>query len=169
MMSDEERQRTIDDYYYSVQNGIPVTKELFESFKDAQTGIKGLTAAQAGLYKALGKAITDTTKAMYQGQQGAEVMADGVETVTTALGALGVALMALGGPLGLLAGAVGVGVIALGKFNKVASKQADELFKTYKDLSSTGQAAAGGMTEIFESMQKFGYGIEQLGAMTALL
>lgn len=169
MMSDDERQRAIDDYYYSVQNGIPVTKELFESFKDAQTGIKGLTAAQAGLYKALGKAIADTTKAMYQGKQGAEVMADGVETVTTALGALGVALMALGGPLGLLAGAVGVGVIALGKFNKVASKQADELFKTYKDLSSSGQAAAGGMTEIFESMQKFGYGIEQLGDMTALL
>ena len=169
MMSDEERQRTIEDYYYSVQNGIPVTKEMFESFKDASSGVKGLTAAQNKLFGALGKAIADTTKAMYQGKQGAETMADSVETVTDALGGLGLALMALGGPLGLLAGALGAGVLALGKFNKVASQQADQLFKTYKDLSSSGQAAAGGMTEIFENMQKFGYGIEQLGDMTALL
>ena len=169
MMSDEERQRTIEDYYYSVQNGIPVTKEMFESFKDASSGVKGLTAAQNKLFGALGKAIADTTKAMYQGKQGAETMADSVETVTDALGTLGLTLMTLGGPLGLLAGALGAGVLALGKFNKVASQQADQLFKTYKDLSSSGQAAAGGMTEIFENMQKFGYGIEQLGDMTALL
>ena len=169
MMSDEERQRTIEDYYYSVQNGIPVTKEMFESFKDASSGVKGLTAAQTKLGAAFTKAIADTTKAMYQGKQGAETMADSVETVTDALGGLGLALMALGGPLGLLAGALGAGVLALGKFNKVASQQADQLFKTYKDLSSSGQAAAGGMTEIFENMQKFGYGIEQLGDMTALL
>ena len=169
MMSDEERQRTIEDYYYSVQNGIPVTKEMFESFKDASSGVKGLTAAQNKLFGALGKAIADTTKAMYQGKQGAETMADSVETVTDVLGTLGLVLMELGGPLGLLAGALGAGVLALGKFNKVASQQADQLFKTYKDLSSSGQAAAGGMTEIFENMQKFGYGIEQLGDMTALL
>ena len=151
MMSDEERQRTIEDYYYSVQNGIPVTKEMFESFKDASSGVKGLTAAQTKLGAAFTKAIADTTKAMYQGKQGAETMADSVETVTDALGGLGLALMALGGPLGLLAGALGAGVLALGKFNKVASQQADQLFKTYKDLSSSGQAAAGGMTEIFEN------------------
>jgi muramidase (phage lysozyme) len=169
MMSDEERQRIIDDYYYNVQNGIPITKDMFDAFKDAQTGIKGLTAAQAGLFKALGKAVTDTTKAMYNGKQGAEVMADGVETVTDALEVLGITLMALGGPLGLLAGALGVAVGALGKYNKAASQQADALFKTYKDLSATGQSAAGGITEIFASMQKFGYGIEQLGDMTALL
>ena len=169
MMSDEERQRTIEDYYYSVQNGIPVTKEMFESFKDASSGVKGLTSAQSKFSAALVKAIADTTKAMYQGKQGAEIMADSVETVTDALGTLGLTLMALGGPLGLLAGALGAGVLALGKFNKVASQQADQLFKTYKDLSSSGQAAAGGMTEIFENMQKFGYGIEQLGDMTALL
>jgi len=169
MISDEERQRTIDDYYYAVQNGIPVTQEMYESFKDASIGIKGYTAASNKALASLGKAAMDTAKAMYQGKQGAEVMADSVETVTDAVGELGVVLAALGGPLGLLAGALGVGIIALGKYNKAASQQADVLFKAYKDLSSSGQAAAGGMTEIFENMQKFGYGIEQLGDMTALL
>ena len=169
MMSDEERQRTIDDYYYAVQNGIPVTQEMYESFKDASIGIKGYTAASNKALASLGKAAMDTAKAMYQGKQGAEVMADSVETVTDAVGELGIVLAALGGPLGLLAGALGVGIIALGKYNKAASQQADVLFKAYKDLSATGQSAAGGMTEIFENMQKFGYGIEQLGDMTALL
>jgi hypothetical protein len=64
---------------------------------------------------------------------------------------------------------LGVVVTAGARYAVEVNKQSDALFKTYKDISSSGLGDAGGMSTIFNNMQKFGYGIEQLGEMTALL
>lgn len=64
---------------------------------------------------------------------------------------------------------LGMAVTAGVKYVGAVNKQSDALFKAYQDISKVGAVGAGGMAEIFSSMQKFGYGIEQLGEMTALL
>jgi hypothetical protein len=111
----------------------------------------------------LGKSATDITKALYRGEQGAKGMADAVETVTTALTTLS---FLVGGPL---VKAISLITMGLFKFGKIAADQGDQLFKTYQDLAKTGAGAADGMKGVFENMQKFGYGIEQLDQMTALI
>jgi hypothetical protein len=50
-----------------------------------------------------------------------------------------------------------------------ATKMADGLYKANQDLSKVGTIGAGGMTEVFTRMQKFGYGIDQIGEMTDLM
>ena len=131
--------------------------------------MKGLTEANkkyqdqlnANL-KALGSSMLGVVKAMKDGEQGAAVyndsinaLADTIDTVLSKFGFLGKVLGTL-----LTAGA---------RYAAEVNKQSDALFKTYKDLSSSGLADAGGMRTIFDNMQKFGYGIEQLGTMTELL
>jgi hypothetical protein len=49
------------------------------------------------------------------------------------------------------------------------SKQSDALYKSYQELSKTGSVGAGGMAEVFDSMQKFGYAVNELSEMQALL
>jgi hypothetical protein len=52
---------------------------------------------------------------------------------------------------------------------KKISQQADDLFKTYQDLNRIGLATAGGMTDVYNNMQRFRYGLKDLAQMTALL
>ena len=90
-------------------------------------------------------------------------MASSIESVTTALTALS---FLVGGPL---IKAISLITMGLFKFGKVASEQSDQLFKTYQELAKTGAGAADGMKGVFQNMQKFGYGLEQLDQMTSLI
>jgi hypothetical protein len=159
----EEIQGIFEAYNTAIKSGTPITQDMANAMKDAQKGIKGYAAAQANLYKALGKSVADITKAMYNGEQGAKGMADSIESVTTALTAF---TFLLGGPL---VKAISLVTMGLFKFGKVAAEQSDQLFKTYQELAKTGAGAADGMKGVFENMQRFGYGLEQLDQMTALI
>lgn len=159
----EEIAGIFEAYNNAIKTGTPITQEMADAMKDAQKGVKGFAAAQRQLFSALGKSVADITKAMYKGEQGAKGLADSVETVTTALTTLS---FLVGGPL---VKAISLVTMGLFKFGKVAAEQSDQLFKTYKDLSQSGAAAAGGMTDVFNNMQKFGYGLEQLDQMTAII
>jgi hypothetical protein len=159
----EEIQRIAKDMADAQKEGKAVTQEMADAFKDAQKGVKGYAAAQRNLFTTLGKSVADVTKAMYKGEQGAAGMASSVESVTTALTAF---TFLLGGPV---IKALSLAAMGLFKFGKVAAEQSDQLFKTYQDLAKTGAGASEGMRGIFDNMQKFGYGLEQLDQMTALI
>lgn len=161
----EEIQRIFAEYNDAIKTGTPVTKDLADRMRDAQKGVKGFTAQMEATTKALGKSSVDFTKAMYQGAQGATAMNSAVDMVTNSLQLLinlipGARLL----KLALTALTVGVGAAT-----KVINAQTEALFKSYQDMAQFGAGAAGGMRTIFDNMQKFGYGIEELDKMTALV
>jgi predicted phage tail protein len=88
-------------------------------------------------------------------------LASGLDTLTTAMGAI-LTVASYFYPIARVAALVVGGLTALSKGIKLAGEQSEALFKTFQDLSKTGQSTAGGMTEVFNNMQKFGYGIKEL-------
>lgn len=126
---------------------------------------KSAAAYQATLdasLKKLGTSILGTANALKDGQQGASVFNSGIESAADAI-------QAFASKFGVLGKVLGAVVTAGAKYAVEVNKQSDALFDVYKNLSQSGLSDAGGMRNIFDNMQKFGYGIEQLGDMTALL
>ena len=144
-------------------------REGMEQYTRAQYNAKNETErlkdAQERFGKQLGRSAADLGSSLYKGEKGAGVFGNAVESATTALQML---ILAIPG-IGLAAKVAAVAIGVLGKAANLAAKQSDALYKTYQDLSRAGAATAGGMTEVFENMQKFGYGIEELDKMTALV
>ena len=161
-MTPEEIQATFEEYSNAQKTGATVSADLAARMKDASAGVKGYTAQLNASLKSLGSSILGTVNALKDGQQGASVFNDGISSAADAVEAFASKFGFLGKLLGTL-------VTAGARYVVEVNKQSDALFKTYKDISSSGLADAGGMTTIFNNMQKFGYGIEQLGDMTALL
>lgn len=158
----EEIQAIFEEYNNATKGGSQATTELTARFKDAQTGLKNYTAQLNASMKSLGSSILGVAVAMKDGQQGAAVYNDSINAAADAIDAFASKFGFLGKILGTL-------ITAGARYAVEVNKQSDALFKTYKDLSSSGLSDAGGMRSIFDNMQKFGYGIEQLGDMTALL
>jgi hypothetical protein len=126
---------------------------------------KSAAAYQATLdanLKKLGTSILGTAKALKDGQQGASVFNSNIESAADAI-------QAFASKFGVLGKVLGAVVTAGARYAVEVNKQSDALFDVYKNLSQSGLSDAGGMRNIFDNMQKFGYGIEQLGEMTALL
>jgi hypothetical protein len=164
----EEIAEIFEAYNNAIKSGTPITADLAKQMKDAAAGVKGYAQAQENLFKSLGKSVADYTKEMYKGEQGAKAFNNSIDTVTTALEALMVLLPFVRG-LSVVTKLATVGLYGFLKGVKLAGEQSDKLYKSYQDLSRAGAATAGGMTEVFENMQKFGYGLEELEQMTALV
>ena len=164
----EEIQGIFEAYNNAIKSGTPITQEMANAMKDAEKGLKGWARAMADSQQKMGKGVVDFTKAMYKGEQGMSAMNGAIDSLAGGLEAL--LLIIPGSALlkaGLFLASKAVGIFATGI--KEVNKQSDELFKTYQDLSKSGAAAAGGMTEITANMQKLGYGFNQLDQMTALI
>jgi muramidase (phage lysozyme) len=130
--------------------------------KDATAGIKNYTAQLNASLKSLGSSVFDVAKAMKDGKQGASAYNDSINAAADAV-------EAFASKFGFLGKIIGTMITAGARYAAEVNKQSDALFDAYKNLSSSGLGDAGGMRTIFDNMQKFGYGIEQLGDMTALL
>lgn len=137
--------------------GPSVSKGLGEMLGASKTTTKFL--------EGLGTSATGLGKALYKGEKGAGVFGDAVEE---AAGAVSLLLIALG-PFSLAAKLAAVAITAFAKGLNAAAKQGDALYKTYQDLQKSGATAADGITGVFNNMQKFGYGIEELDKMTRLV
>ena len=161
----EEIQRIFAEYNDAIKTGTPVTKELADRFRDAEKGMKGFSDEMRKTSQALGKSSVDFTKAMYQGAQGATAMNSAVDTLTTALQ---VVILLLPGAR-LLKVALTALTLGIGAATKAINAQSDALFKSYQDMAKFGASGAGGMRDVFDNMQKFGYGIAELDKMTALV
>ena len=158
----EEIRAIFEEYNDAVKSGSPVTAEMTARMKDASAGIKNYTAQLNASLKSLGSSILGVVGAMKDGKQGASAYNDSINAAADAIDAFASRFGILGKILGTL-------ITAGARYAAEVNKQSDALFDTYKNLSQSGLSDAGGMRSIFDNMQKFGYGIEQLGDMTALL
>lgn len=146
------------------EKGLPIRQadlEQAEKNRELNLKINAQLAATSQSLKALGKSALD-------GQLGMNQLASGLDAFNAALGAV-LTVASFFVPIARVAALVVGGLTALSKYAKLAGEQSEALFKTFQDLSKTGQSTAGGMTEVFNNMQKFGYGIKELDQMTALL
>jgi hypothetical protein len=176
-MADNLDPRQIDELISSLNNltdvlggeTSTVKKQDIKNFEDLGKVVKENMLS----YNALTKGISSASKVfgeLASGAKGASQYNSAIDSGTNAINRFaGILGTLVGGPLGLFIKAVGLGAAALGKYAQAANKQSDALYKSYQDLNKIGAAGADGMTGVFQSMQKFGYGIEQLGDMTALL
>ena len=168
MMTPEEIQRVFAEYNEQIKTSGPISADLANRMKDATKGVKGYADAQTNLTKVLTKSVVDIGKAMYEGKQGAQVFTEQISQVTDAIAGL-LAVVSLFVPALRLAAVVAGGLSLFGKAVNVAAKQQDQLFKTFQELSRSGMASAQGMSEVFPTMQKFGYGLEELDKMVQLV
>jgi len=158
----EEIREIFEEYNNATKDGSQATAELTKRFKDAQTGIKNYTDQLNASLKSLGSSVLGVAKAMKDGKQGAEVYNQSINSFADAIDSF----LSRFGFVGKMLGTV---LTAGARYAAEVNKQSDALFDAYKNLSQSGLSDAGGMRNIFDNMQKFGYGIEQLGDMTALL
>lgn len=143
-----------------------LTEEQIKKVREALEGTtKSFQKAQEEFGKTLGRQAVQFTNSLYKGEQGASQFGNAIESAATALQTLILAIPGLG--VAAKVATVAMGLMAKG-INQV-TKQSDDLYKAYQDLSRAGAATAGGMTEVFANMQKFGYGIEELDKMAALV
>lgn len=163
----KEINRLLEEYQANLERGIEPTKRQAEQLKNASTGNLEKLSKDLGSkqFANLERGIKDYTKAMYDGQQGMEAMVGSLEAAaafatlaTRLIPQLRLLTIAFAGLTALIVPAV-----------RKISQQADELFKTYQDLNRIGMATAGGMTDVYNNMQRFKYGLKDLAQMTALL
>jgi hypothetical protein len=158
----EEIRAIFEEYNNAVKSGTPITAEMTARMKDASAGIKNYTAQLNASLKSLGSSVAGFVGAMKDGKQGAAAYNDSINAFANAIDSF----LSRFGFLGKMLGTV---LTAGARYTAEVNKQSDALFDAYKNLSQSGLSDAGGMRNIFDNMQKFGYGIEQLGEMTALL
>jgi hypothetical protein len=100
--------------------------------------------------------------ALKDGQTGASIYNNGIESVT---GALSIFLQRLG-PIGKAIGSVvGIGGKLVGEVNK----QTDALFKSYQDLSRFGVGVTTGIEGVMQLSQQMGYTVGELDAFSNLI
>jgi len=134
-----------------------LTQSLGEQLGISKEAMKGL--------KGLGTGASDLTKTLYNGKQGMEALGGAVDMVASGLELI----IALIPGMRLLKIGLMLTVEAFSTATKTISKQGDALYKTYQDLQKSGATAADGITGVFNNMQNFGYGIEELDKMVKLV
>ncbi len=162
MYTPEEITQIFEAYNNAIKAGTPISRELSDQMKDAVRGIKNYNQELRSSGLAFKRSMGDLVSSMAQGSKGAsqynDALSKGVDTLDkffAPTGPWGKAGMLLVKGATMYVGAV--------------SKQADALLKSYNDISRSGATAAGGITELYSNMQKFGYGIAELGNMASLV
>lgn len=123
----------------------------------------------------LGNAASDVAAALYKGERGAKVLAQGFDKIADGL-QTAVAIFTLFTPMGkalslgskLLINGVALAGKAFSTFNKLSAEQSDKLFETYQDLSKIGAAGAG-VEQLFENLQRMGLTSAEISQYTAVL
>jgi len=161
-MTPEEIQATAKNLYDQYDRGYISAKQLKEGLNDCSKGVKNYTQELNASLNQLGTSIKSTFEDIKDGKQGSNVfnkaLNSGADTVAKAAMQFG--------PLGAAIGAV---VKVLTFFVTAATDQADALYKANQDLSKVGAVGGAGMTEIYGELKDFGYGINDLADMTAMI
>jgi len=168
-MTPEEIQAEIDNIHAAAQRLGYMTQGMIEALKDAEKGIRGYTALQKQKTAELKASLKDFGSSMlglFEGlAEGKTGMAAYSGVMTGAFDAVGKASSQYGKAgkgFAMLLKVLSFGITEV-------SKMSDALYKANQDISKAGAMGAGGMTEVFNNMQKFGYGVDELGEMTNLL
>jgi hypothetical protein len=158
----EEIQDIFDRYNDSIRRNIPVSEALAKEMADATKGVKNYTNQLNHSLGQLGSSVKTLSTDIAGGSKGASVFnntinstTDVVSKVASQFGVLGAVIGGVAKAFGFLFGAV--------------NKQSDALFKTFQDISRSGAIGEQGMTDVFQSMKRFGYTIDELDKMTSVL
>ena len=162
MYTPEEIAQIFEAYNDAIQKNIPIGKDLAQQMKDATLGVKNYTQQLNQSLKQLGTSFKTLGSDIAKGEKGASVfngvLSSGADAVSN--------YAAKFGPAGQ---AIGLFTKATMAYVGAVNKQADALYKSYKDISRAGVVGAGGMKEVYSSMQQFGYTIDELGDFGALM
>ena len=165
-MANEYTQQEIDEILSRVADEMSqvgyVSEQTAKDMKNMSTGVKNYTENLNNSFKRLGTSIGNLAGNMAKG-------ATGAAQYTDALGdAAGLAASALSilGPVGKTAGLLLKG---MGESAKLVGSQADSVYKSFQELSKSGMSTAGGMSTVFNNMQKLGYSVEELGNFNAIV
>ena len=139
-----------------------VTQDTKNKLADAKNGIKNYSDELKRSISALKTSALKTVGSMAESAKGTgqytDVLKAGANTAATYLSSRG--------PIGKASGEL----LKLATDYVVAvGKQADDLYKSYQTVSRAGSIGEGGITELYSTMQKFGYGIEELGDLEKIL
>lgn len=161
-MTPEEIQEIFERYEYEVNKLGRATAETTEAYNDAKIGIRNYTRELKASALGFRTAVKDLTGSMMESSKGASQYGDALSKGADYLGHW----MSSKGPWGMAGSMLIKGAVA---YTNAVTKQADNLFKSYQEVSRAGLAGAGGITELYSTMQKFGYGIAELGNLGALI
>jgi hypothetical protein len=162
MMTPQEIQDIFERYNEALRKNVPISESLAKEMADATKGVHGYTKSLNDSIKSLGTSFKVLSKDINNGARGAAVFNDslesGADVVSKLLSSFGILGMAVGGVVKLFTAFVGA-----------ANKQSDALYKSYQDISRAGAAGKEGLTGVYGSMKQFGYTLDQLNDMGALL
>ena len=162
MYTPEEINEIFAAYNDAVQKNIPISKELAQQMKDATLGVKNYTQQLNQSLKQLGTSFKSFGAGIAKGEKGSAVYNDMLSSGADAVAAY----TAKFGPAGQ---AIGLMTKAAMAYVGAVNKQADALYNSYKEITRAGVIGAGGMKEVYTNMQRFGYGIEELGEFAGLM
>jgi hypothetical protein len=158
----EEIQEIFDRYNAELMRTGRVTEAMAREFADATKGVKNYTLTLKENLRQLGQASKQAAQDMADGAKGTELFSKSIE----ATGAVSQTVVSQFGKFGKALGAV---IGALTWFATSALKQSDRLFNSFQDISRSGAVGGQAMTDVFNSMKSFGYTINELDKMAALL
>jgi len=124
------------------------------------TKTEALATAAGSASEALGAFLSQ----IYRGQQGAAVFTKAISSTTVGAQQLAGAL-GKNSKVAAAAGSLGVGLAELAG---IAANMSDRLFESFQSLSRVGAAGADGMAGVFDQLQNFRLGLEDLGQLTQL-
>jgi len=162
MYTPEEIAQISAAYNDAVEKNIPISKELAQQMKDATLGVKNYTQQLNQSLKQLGTSFKNLGAGVLKGEKGAQVYNDALSSGADAVASY----TAKFGPAGQ---AIGLMTKAAMAYVGAVNKQADALYNSYKEISRAGVVGAGGIKDVYANMQRFGYGIEELGEFTTLM
>jgi len=151
------------------------TNRLASAEKDAAAASarsKAKFDAVAGAAGAVADAFITYNKEVYKGASASQAAAASIDKMGEAAKYAGafLAILVPGGPI-VKAFVAGLGLLTgeLMKAGKEVAIQTDQIYKAYQDMAKAGATGAGGMQDVFDSLQKVGLGTEKFGEYLKLV
>lgn len=162
MYTPEEIQEIFDRYHDATRAGIPISEALAREMADATKGVKNYTYELNRSLKYLGTQTKAVAQDLANGAKGASVFNNQID-------AAGGVAANVASQFGLLGKGLGLAIQALTAWITAVNKQSDALYGNFQQLSRSGAVGAQGMDDVFQSMQRMGYTIDELDKMSAVL
>ena len=139
------------------------TVETRMALLDMSTGVKGLTASLTKGFSSLGTSAIDISKQLYNGSTGLSTFNNSIDSVSDALGELVGKIPYLGKPLKLM-------LKGTSEYTKAVNLHADQLYKSYQEISQVGAATAGGVSDLYDTLKRMNYSsTTEMGVFTSLV
>ena len=173
--SAERAERASEQVAIANMNEAAVTKRLAAEEKaaaDAAARFKAKMDTGTAAVGALADSFITYNKEVYKGSSANQAAAASIEKMGEAAKYAGafLAILVPGGPVvkALVAG-LGLLTAKLLEAGAEVAKHTDEVYKAYQDMAKIGATGAGGMQDVFNSLQKVGLGTQKFGEYLKLV